>query len=557
MATYTIGPVASTGTSGAFYQGKVVLNTTTNNSGNYTDVAWEFRIWANTTAQSPSNYRFQNGNQVLVVIDGQTVLNTANIGLVALSGTTAANNVLLASGSIRVYHNTDGTKQLAVNARYYQPNAPVLNTINPVGTVTLPKIVRAAVIDSCPDITLTSASNTNHTITWDDVRDYYYKVQYLYGDTVLHTSSVISPGTESYTWAVPRSIVEEEPNSKTMKITVRLRTYTDSSAASEVGSNDAKFTATMDSSFSPNITNTFQIDHDTVGFECVAGKSYSQMNWENRYVYGATFASGYAVYVDSNGNEVGARVYGNTTPVTLGVLPNFSDTSKTFAVKISTTDSRGFTDEEINTPFTVYGWSAPSISAVTAFRCDANETPNLSGGYYDVSFTYSIRSLNNGNAKNAKISYKYASDNSWTQSASGALANYSGTLNMGPYTLSQARDEKLEIKVELTDSLSSDNPTTITFTILPAEVFLDMITNADDVTIHEGLGIGRINNKRFTVQSAWPLEIYDDDGNLRVVLDDTDGLRFYNASGVLTQDIPVVEQIITSAEIDDIIDSIS
>lgn len=542
MATYTIGPAASTGTSGAFYQGKVVLNTTTNNSGNYTDVAWEFRIWANTTAQSPSNYRFQNGNQVLVVIDGQTVLNTGNIGLVALSGTTATNNVLLASGSVRVYHNNDGTKNLSVNARYYQPNAPVLNTINPVGTVTLTKIVRAAEIATCPDATLIGGQGTPHTTTWTDVRDYYYKIQYLYGDTVLHTSTAISPNTQTYTWSVPGSIANYETNSNTMKLTVALHTYTDAECTNEVGVSAAHPVFTLSDYYKPYIRNTAIgfYEQNKVGTSLVAGVSNLQVSWTPTYIMGATLASCFAVYVDSNEAEVGERVYSSTMPVTLPKFPNFTDTSRTYQIKISITDSRGFTVDHLTLiSFTVYGWASPAISSVTAFRCDANETPNLSGGYYDVSFTYSIRSLNNGNAKNAKISYKYASDNSWTQSASGALANYSGTLNMGPYTLSQARDEKLEIKVELTDSLSSDNPTTITFTILPAEVFLDMITNADDVTIHEGLGIGRINNKRFTVQSAWPLEIYDDDGNLRATLDYTNGLRFYDSSGTLTKQYPV------------------
>lgn len=547
MATYTIGPVASTGTSGVFYQGKVVLNTTTNNSGNYTDVAWEFRIWANTTAQSPSNYRFQNGNQVLVVIDGQTVLNTANIGLVALSGTTASNNVLLASGSIRVYHNNDGTKQLAVNARYYQPNAPVLNTINPVGTVTLTPIIRSATILTAPDFTLRLDGFSDHTITWDDVQSYYYKVQYLSGDTVLHTSAAIAPNVETYTWSnIPADIAQYYTTSQSMPVKVVLHTYTDSACTNELGSNSKTITVSLED-LAPETTPVVPRFQNTLtGDTVVSGLSNALVSWSTSLYYGATVVSCYAVYVDANGNEVGGRVYSETkpsyaNPLVLPTIPAFSDVSRTYKIKHSITDSRGFTltDTSSSSSFTVYGWSAPSISSVTAFRCDANETPNLSGAYYDVSFTYNIRSLNNGNAKNAKISYKYASDSSWTQSASGALANYFGTLNMGPYTLSQARDEKLEIKVELTDSLSSDNPTTITSTILPAEVFLDMITNADDVTIHEGLGIGRINNKRFTVQSAWPLEIYDDDGNLRVTLDYTNGLRFYNSSGTLTKQYPV------------------
>ena len=536
---------------------KLVLGETVNQQANTSVIPWVLYCFVNKSDYI-TGYHYSGNNMVTVQIGGLNVFPRQNVGDVRLGDGTQAgthyenNPVLLASGTTSpIQHGDNGEKTITVYAKYEQASAAYLQSITISANVKLQSITRSATITSAPDISLTSASNVNHTITWTDVMEYYYKVQYLYGNTALHTSSLIAPDTETYTWAVPRSVAMEEPNSKTMNITVVLHTFTDSSGENELGSNSAKFVATMDSSFSPNITNTFQIDHDTVGFECVAGKSHSEINWQNNYVYGATFASGFAVYVDGNGNEIGSRVYGNATPVMLDVIPGFIDLSRSLSIKISTTDSRGFTDEEINTPFTVYGWIAPTIDNLTAIRCDGDEEPNERGNYFKVTFDYSIRTFGGTSAspvndKNAKVKYKWLGENNYRQAASGALSDYSGTATLGPYQLQNPQDEKLEIRVEVSDALSSDNPTYSDFTILPADVFIDIMTAGarDDKKV--ALGVGIVADEADTIRSAWklkmwdkPIEIYDDLGNLRAVLDYSTGVTFYDASGNVTKSYPV------------------
>ena len=540
------------GTGLSEFYGRFISSGVTHASGNYTTLTWRFEIYINRTAYQ-SGFRYQSRVSVGVTIDGQSVFFNSNYGntiqAIAMSGRYSSSPLVLCSGTTDIQHDTDGRKNVAINANITIGDAPgatpnYLQSITAAGTITLDSITRGAIIDSCPDITLSVADTSSHTVTWDDVRDYYYKVQYLCGNTILHTSSAISPNTETYTWSnIPASIAQYWTTSRYMPVTVALHTYSDSACTNEMGVSSKTFTVSL-AAFQPTISSPTVQWSNAVGSSPVAGLSSALVSWMTAYWDNVSIASGYAVYVDSSNKEVGDRVYftedhDSSNPISLSPLPSFNDTSKTYQVKVSVTDTRGLSSSGKSASITVYGWASPAISAVSAFRCNSDETPNLSGGYYDVSFTYSIRSLNSQNAKNAKISYKYASDNSWTQSASGAVSNYSGTLSMGPYTLSQARDEKLEIKVELWDSLSSDNHTTITLTILPAEVFLDMITNDDDVSIHEGLGIGRTNTERFTVQSAWPLKIYDDDGNVRITLDYTNGLCFYDDTETLTAQYPV------------------
>ena len=558
MAQYILEAVCTgnaplgNGQYGHVFSGRFVLNTTTDAANNRTVInSWQFYLYVNKSDYVTS-YNYGSGNKVIISINGQTVVSTTNIGRVTLGQGTAAtthysSNPLLitqSTSAINVPHNNDGTKSLAVSANYTQTQSGnYLGTANPAGTIKLEDIQRAAPITSAPNITLAATGTTNHTVTWTDVEDYYYKLQYLYGDTVLHTSEKIDPETETYTWAVPASIAENVTNAKTMTVKAVLHTYTDSACTNEWGTSSAGFTVTFSDSFAPALSSLTVTQLSTLNGTIVAGQSKSKIEWTTAYKSNATFGSAYAVYVDGSGNELSSRVSGSS-PITLGIIPAFTDTTKSIKIKVSLTDSRGFTSTAtLGTAFAVYGWIAPTITALTAVRCDSGGTENLSGGYYKLTVTYSIRPLNNQNAKNAKVYYKYASDSVYTQSASGAVTDYSATLSLGPYTLSSAQDEKLDVLVAISDSLSSSNPTTMAVTILPASIFIDALTNAGGEKV--GLGIGMVNDKQQTMQVGWDLEIhngavtvYDDNGVVRITLDFTNGMNFYNSSGTLIGSYP-------------------
>lgn len=537
-STFIIGPAASTGTSGAFYQGKLVLVQTQNTAENKSPVHWEFRIWANTSQQSPSNYRFQNGNQVTVVINGSTVFSSSNVGLVALSGTSASNTVLLASGDVIVAHNSDGTKQLTASARYYQPNAPVLSTINPSGTVTLTPIIRAGAITSAPNITLAGFGTTNHTVQWTAVSGYYYKLEYKYGNTTLHTSAGLGSDVTSYTWAVPASVAQNVIDAKSMQLTVVLHTYSDSDWTTEIGTNSAAFTAAFqESTFKPQGAEWAIAKLDALSGTIVAGKTRLSVACTYDLIQNAEFVSAFAVYTDASGNEISPRKYSNTgTNIALDPIPSFADTTMPFKVKVGVTDSRGFVSEFASSTYTAYGWSAPSITDISAMRCNSDGTANLGGGYYKVTITYSIRSLNNANAKNAKIRYKFVSDSLYTQSASGALENYSGTITLGPYTIASPQDDQLQVQAELSDSLSTSNPTIMTVTVLPETWFSGIMLSGDKKV---AIAFGGRPTKANTAQFYWApevldendLEFYDQNGNMT-------GKVLHNSYGVLFATVP-------------------
>lgn len=550
MASASFGPYSSTGTQGSFYQGRLVITATPDSDvkNNRSLVTWSFQIWANGT----SSYGYNTGNQVRIIINGSYVVNTGNIGRVALAGSSSESPVVLSTGSVYVSHNSDGTKALTVSAVYQQDGAPYLQKISvPNSTLTLDRIIRAATLDTVSDVTIPSFGTTNHTVTWTDVENYYYKVQYLYGSTILETSAAIQPGEEEYTWAIPVSVANNETNAKFMVVTVALHTYTDSSCTNELGVSSAQFTINFGSGFYPQLTHMVGVWADTINQKIICGLSYIEYEWDTWYVAGATFKSGYAVYVDSNGNEVGQRVSLSSASATLPPLPSFTDVTRQYGVRISETDSRGFTNTQNTGLDTVYGWTTPSITDISAVRCDFDGTENERGQYYKVTLTYSIRSLGGTaadpvNDKNIKIKYRWNSDQNFTQSASGALPDYVGSITLGPYQLANPQDDKLWIRAEISDSLSGQNPAIATFTILPADVFIDIMTEGTRFDRKNGLAIGRASTEADTVQVAWDLKLWDSgfsivdsDGHVRVSLDFTNGLQFFDSSGNLLFVYPV------------------
>lgn len=544
--SYVIGPAVCTGYDpGAGYSpfsGKVLLTETVNTSSNSSSIAWSFVIYINHS-QYISNYSYSNYNKVTVVINGQTLVSTGNIGVVAMHDHYETGNpgpLVLCSGSIDVPHGADGTKTLVVSANYTQNNSAYMQTIAVNGSVELQSITRADRINSCPDFTLSydmsvanpAGGTTNHTVTWTNSSNFYHKIEYLYGTNIIYTSNVINPNTTQHTYAFKAADASYVIDAKKMKVTVALHSYSDSTCTNELGVSSKDITITFDSSFGP-LTYASILLGDLLSNEVVAGYSTATINCGGSFKADAELKEAHAVYLDGT-KALGGAVYG-TTSISLGKIPAFDDVSKSLKIKYVITDTRGFSVTNTANLGTVYGWSAPSVSNVSAWRCKSNGTEDLRGGYYKVKFTYSIRPLNNKNAKVAAVSYKYLSSSTWSNPISGNVSNYSDTLTLGPYTLSQARDEKLEVRVAISDTLSSGNASIGTAMILPAVVFVDIKTDGDEKV---GLGIGTISTTNKKVQFGWDIQMKDENSVVRTELDPETGLTFYDANGIASGNYP-------------------
>jgi len=550
MATYTkiLGPVncASTpaGTETGPFQGQVVLEQTPNLSANTSRVAWRFEIWHNQA----SYWSYSYTNQVKVILDGQTIVNTNNIGPVVFNNEHYRSNpFVLASGEITVRHNDDGSYDLPVYALYDQTNVneTAMGNITVQGTVALEPTRAEASISDCPDLTLDGSND--HTVTWNSISGLYYKVEYKYGDDVLHTSDVVA-GTGSAvsaTWEdVPVSIASyAAASASSMSVSVILSTYSDAACTTLIGTNTRTFTVTFAESAMIPVIGSITLTHsDTLDGSYVSGKSSTGAAWEVTTRGGASVASGYAVYVDADGNELGARVSG-TSSANLGILSVFADTSKEIRVKVSITDSRGNTAEKYSAYFTAYGYAVPSISVLSLERCDASGNRNPAGEYFKAYVSYSIRSLNAKNGKHMGLSYFFTGSredsSSWISPEVADPAGYNGTVALGPYPLPTGSEDSITVIAYVWDYYTAESKASKEAAIRSSNVFVDILTDNHGKKL--GIAFFKVNDKAGTVQLGCDLEVdgtinfYDSNSVARCTIDPTAGIIFRDANGTVTR----------------------
>lgn len=544
--SFTVGPVNATGTYGSNYAGCVEI-TQTPIDGTRSKIDWAFYIWWTVTSSS-TTYHFANGNQVLVKIDGETEVENSNFGDVSLVGTSASNRLKLASGSTTVTHSADGTKDLVVYADYYQPNAAALNRITVSGTVTLEPTVTAASISSCPDLTLDGESG--HTVGWTSASGSYYRVVYTYDGTTLHSSPVMT-GTGSdmtYTWDdVPTSIAQDVSGTS-MSVTATLYTYSDSAAASTVGSDSETFTVTFDSSaMAPYINEIILTDSDLLGTAFVGGKSSMEVEWTATGVGGASIASTsakYCLYNTSTGayTEISGTEVTTGSPATLPVFPNasFSSGGSVAAVKIVVTDSRGFSSTAYSSTWTVYKLTSPTIAALSLMRCDSSGTASASGAYFTATISYTIPSYGGQNEKHLGLSYYFSSDAStpasWTTPTISDPSEYSATITLGPYLLPTGSDDAVIALATCWDSYTASDKTEKTARILGTTVFMDTILDSDGNKA--SVSFGKVSDATGEAQFGWKvvaedaLEVVENKGtaNETRILFDGWALKFLDAN---------------------------
>ena len=143
-----------------------------------------------------------------------------------------------------VDHNADGTGKATIRWKW-AVNSPWGGYVNPSGSfsITLPQIPRATVptlsatsVQMGKDITISmprASSSFTHTLAF----------------TINGTTGTIASGLgTSYTWTIPKTLVQRIPNKLSSAVTITCETY---SGTTKVGSKTVSFTATVPSASAP------------------------------------------------------------------------------------------------------------------------------------------------------------------------------------------------------------------------------------------------------------------------------------------------------------------
>lgn len=394
------------------------------------------------------------------VINGTTVYSVSTDTRITLYDGT-----VIASGSLTIAHNSDGTKSFSASVQagiYYY-------AVNCTGSAsfTLNTIPRASSITSASSVTLGNACSIKWT---PNASSFKYKIKFSLGSW-SYTTGYISPNTTSaYTYTgytIPVSVANYITSATTGTMTAYLYTY---NGSSQIGSTASKtFTVTVPSSVIPTIS-SFSVAVDNSANSVIAGwglyvsgYSKAKLTAAASGAYGSTISS-----FTISGGTYSTTQTGTALSYTGATIT--SSGTKTFTVVAK--DTRGRSSASSSKSITVYAYSKPTVSSFTAERSTTDATKMV------VKANWTFASVNSKNSATATLYYKRSSATGWT--TYGTIAkNTSTTL-----TVDFAEEYSYNFRVIVKDAVgNSAQEETFVSTI---SVLLDFRAGG------KGLGVGKI-----------------------------------------------------------------
>ena len=326
-------------------------------------------------------------------------------------------------------HKADGTGSISVRTS--------LNTKISAGTVTKSASLTPTRIPRATTPTLSATTTEmNKSVTINCPRassSFTHTLKYTFGSG----SGTIGTGIgTSKSWTVPLSLANQIPNATSGSGTITCDTY---NGSTKIGTKSITFKTTVPSTVVPTISSVTLSDPkgylSTFG-GYVQNKSQLKVQVASSGAYSSTIKS---VSITAFG------ITGATNPYTFTSITS----SGTKSVSVKVTDTRGRT-ATTSKAFTVLSYSNPTISKLSASRCNSDGSPNDEGAYIKINYECSILTLNNSNSKNILLRYKPQTSSSWTN-----LLNVS-EYSRNTYIISQADiNNAYDVSLKLTDSFGS------------------------------------------------------------------------------------------------------
>nr|DAL69004.1 MAG TPA: protein of unknown function DUF859 [Caudoviricetes sp.] len=374
--------------------------------------------------------------------------------------------------TITVNHNTDGTGSVKVDT--WMNTEISAGVIEQTKTLTLDTIPRASVV-SAPKTTGTLGSALEVKIARKSpsfTDKLYYKV-----GSKSEVQITAYDGGLTYNWKPPVSLATNAPNSTKLTVTLITKTY---NGSTYVGRSECVVELSIPTSVAPTLSVAL-IDPTKVS---TTYGGYVQMR--SKIKVELTAAGSYGSTIKSYSIKVGNFYAATTSSGTTDYLPS---SGKVYVV-CSVTDSRGRTTTTTQ-PVTVLPYSKPTISAISAARCNQDGSANRAGAYGKVTFSAAITQLS-GNTAAYKVQYRAhgAETERWTDA--GSVAN--GEYNPANVSVVFAADTntRYAVRVVATDKFESVEST---IRDLPAAFIL-----MDLAKSKKSVGVGRECDKKNTFQ---------------------------------------------------------
>lgn len=384
-----------------------------------------------------------------------------------------------AYGECTVHHNADGTGSVKLAWTSNCSFASSIGIVTGSVTIALPTIPRASSV-SVGSITLGSASTIKISRASSS---FTHTLRAKFGSR-SETTIATKTSSASVSWTPALAEANSAPNSTTASGTLYCDTY---SGSTLIGTKSISVSAAIPSSVVPTCTYTM-----TEAVSGLAEQFSAYIQNKSKIRFTATPAGAYGSTISSVTVTLDGQTFTSTSFTT-----DFLTKSGSQTVKIVVKDSRGRTTT-VNGSYTVLAYSAPVISGLSVFRCNASGVASHTGTYYSVTVSVTIKSLNSRNTASVMFQHKKKTETSHTTSKTVSDSyTVSGTHICGG---SISNQYAYDIRIAATDYFGS---TYAYADISTADTILSIRNNG------LGMAIGKISEQnKFEV--GWESEFHED-----------------------------------------------
>lgn len=433
---------------------------------NYSNISWELK-----GSGSDTGYVMAGGFKA--VINGTTVYSSSSDTRIQLR-----NGTVIASGTLKISHNSDGTKSFSLSCEGGVYTYAV--SVSASGTHTLNTIPRASSV-SASNVTMGSATTISisrassaftHTLT--------YTFGSATGTIVTKTSST------SVSWTPPVSLASQIPKAVTGTCTITCATY---NGSTKIGSKTCTLTLTVPASVKPTITSLtaerVEVDVPSSWGIYVQTKSKATLTINGAAgSYGSTISS-YSI------------TGGGYTSTASSFTTGFLNTAGSITFTATVTDSRGRVSASATVAISVVAYSPPSFSSYLSQRCVSGGTVNDDGTYIRGLVSYAYAACSGNNTITSSVSYKKASETAWTNANTTFSSDTAFVFGGGNISTETSYD----IRYTLADAFISVSIQDIVST---AAVVMDFKKGG------KGVAVGKVSevDNAFEVAEDWDVRVY-------------------------------------------------
>jgi len=397
-------------TDNQYIDAKITWSATQSVDGNYSMVTATLYYSRNNTGYT--TYGTWSGK---ITINGTATSASKSLTITYNSNTKAI------SATVKVPHNSDGTKTISISASG-SISGTSLGSTSVSGSVTLNTIPRASSVSmstgtmgSASTIKITRASSGfTHTLT------------YKLGSKTVTIATKTSSTSVSWTPQIA-DFAAQIPKATYGTGTLTCTTY---NGTTSVGSKSISVRLNLPSSVKPSVGSltltpaTITLLNPANGAATTSTVSILVQN-KNKLTLkasGAAAGTGSTIaYYTFSGPSYSQKVTSTSTSASISIS-SVSNTG-TLTYKVTATDARGRTSAAVSKTITCYAYTTPSISSFSAYRADSSGNKSANGTYLKCTYTPTYSSVNSTNAATVTA---YYNGSSTTGGASSVLINLNG-----------------------------------------------------------------------------------------------------------------------------------